>query len=136
MAGETDLNALLRQLKPHLHPQDFRFVFIPNGKSMDPSLKPMALVAEEDGLTVVTPSRNVAGKIFEMSGPMARITLTVHSSLEAIGLTAAVATALTARNISANVIAGFKHDHVFVRWDQRDMAMDTLNKLSADAAAV
>jgi uncharacterized protein len=136
MAGETDLNQLLRNMEPVLHAQDFRFAFIPNGRSLDPDLKPMAMVAEDEGLTIVTPSRNLAGKVYEMSGPMARITLMVHSSLEAVGLTAAVAAALTAQKISANVIAGYKHDHIFVRWDHRDAAMAALKALSAHAAAV
>jgi hypothetical protein len=60
----------------------------------------------------------------------ARITLAVHSGLAAIGLTARVATALAARGISANMIAAFHHDHVFVPWDRRDEAMAALRELS------
>jgi hypothetical protein len=42
------------------------------------------------------------------------ITLNVHSSLEAIGLTAAVAGRLALHGISANVVAAYYHDHIFV----------------------
>ena len=61
------------------------------------------------------------------SGTFRQITLTVHSSLEAVGLTAAVASKLADRGISANVIAAYYHDHIFV---QSDMAVSALKALS------
>ena len=66
----------------------------------------------------------------EKVGEWARISLTVHSDLAAVGLTAAIAAALTSRGISANVVAGFYHDHVFVPWDRRGDAMAALRELS------
>jgi hypothetical protein len=59
----------------------------------------------------------------------------VHSSLEAVGMTAAIATALTARGISANVVAAFYHDHVFVPWDRRQDAMEAIAALGRSALA-
>jgi hypothetical protein len=61
----------------------------------------------------------------------ARITLGVHSSLAAIGLTARVAAALAERGIAANMVAAFHHDHVFVPWERRDEALAVLRGLSA-----
>ncbi|WP_175108399.1 ACT domain-containing protein [Pararobbsia alpina] len=43
------------------------------------------------------------------------ITLTVNSALEAVGLTAALATALGNSGISCNVVAGAYHDYIFER---------------------
>ena len=63
-------------------------------------------------------------------GGWARITLGVHSSLAAVGLTARVAESLTAHGISANMVAAFHHDHVFVPWDRRDEALIILDNLS------
>jgi hypothetical protein len=79
-----------------------------------------ALIREAEGMTLIRPG----------SG-WARITLGIHSSLEAVGLTASVAAALAARGIGANMIAACYHDHVFVPWDRREEAMTALRALSA-----
>jgi hypothetical protein len=61
----------------------------------------------------------------------ARITLNVHSSLAAVGLTAAVSQALAGAGIPANIVAAACHDHVFVPWDRRADALAILHRLSA-----
>ncbi|MEO9662897.1 MAG: ACT domain-containing protein, partial [Maribacter dokdonensis] len=58
------------------------------------------------------------------------ITLTVHSALDAVGLTAAVANALTKHNISCNVVAAFYHDHIFVSTKDATKAMSVLQEFS------
>ena len=89
------------------------------------SFQPFATVAEAEGLTVVAPLAALGG-----GEPWARISLTVHSDLAAVGLTAAFATALGREGISCNVIAGMHHDHLFVPWDRRENAMAALRALS------
>jgi len=79
-----------------------------------------AMIREAEGVTIVRPGEG-----------WARITLNIHSSLEAVGLTAAVAAALAARGISANMIAAVHHDHVFVPWERREEAMTALRELAA-----
>jgi hypothetical protein len=64
---------------------------------------------------------------------MARVTLNIHSSLEAVGLTAAVSQALASEAISANVVAGFYHDHIFVPQTAGKRAVACLTLLSATA---
>jgi hypothetical protein len=59
--------------------------------------------------------------------------LTVHSSLEAVGLTAAVSKALTEANISCNVVAAYYHDHIFVPVKDAKQAMRVLEKLPSIA---
>ena len=61
------------------------------------------------------------------------ITLNVHSALEAVGLTAAFATALGKAGISCNVIAGYYHDHLFVGQADAERALRVLRDLAANA---
>lgn len=93
-------------------------------------------MAEAEGLTVIARQAELAATVLPtgaaIQGPMARITLTIHSSLEAVGLTAAVSTALAQKGISANMIAGWHHDHIFLPAAQAEAAMAALRDL-ADA---
>lgn len=56
------------------------------------------------------------------------ITLTIHSSLDAVGITAAVSTKLAEQGISANVIAAYYHDHIFVQAEKAELAIEALGK--------
>jgi uncharacterized protein len=126
MAGERDLTVLLRTMEPVLTEVPYGFAVWAGGAL---PFQPFATVAEEEGLTVVGPLVGMldAGMA---SDPWARISLTVHSDLAAVGLTAAFAAALAGVGISANVIAGFHHDHLFVPWERRAAALAALQDLS------
>jgi len=80
-----------------------------------------ALIHEPEGMTLIAPFPD---------GSWARISLSVHSSLSAVGLTAAIARALADRSLPANIVAGYHHDHIFVPWDRRHEAMQALTLLS------
>ena len=59
------------------------------------------------------------------------ISLKIHSSLDAVGLTAAFSTELTKYNISCNVVAGYYHDHIFVPEADAGAALVILKKLAS-----
>jgi uncharacterized protein len=118
--GISDLASLLRELKPVLHPEPYEFAVA----QVAPA-NAFATIREAEGVTVVAPAKD---------GSWARISLSVHSSLSAVGLSAAMAKALADRDISANIIAGFHHDHLFVPWHRRHDAMAALAALSETAA--
>ena len=80
-----------------------------------------ALVREKEGLTIIR---------VESSGQWARISLGVHSSLDTVGLTAELSRRLADAGISANIVAGLNHDHIFVPWDRREEAADLLRSVS------
>lgn len=124
--GETNLTLLLRGMEPELQGRPYGYGLW-TGKALP--FAPFATVAEAEGLTVVAPlvDLEAAGMV---SDPWARISLTIHSDLAAVGLTAAFAGALGAVGISANVIAGLYHDHIFVPWDRRQDAVAALRALS------
>lgn len=121
--GETDLKVLLATMEPVLFPEPYGFVVWQEKGALP--FQPFATVAEDEGLTVVAPLSALGG-----GEPWARISLTVHSDLAAVGLTAAFAGALGAEGISCNVIAGVHHDHLFVPWDRRFDAVLALEALS------
>jgi uncharacterized protein len=127
MAGIDNLAELLRSMAPELHSAAYGFGLI-QGTDWVPGA--FAMIAEAEGMTVVaTEDLLRAAQIAHQPG-WARISLKVHSDLQAVGLTAAVAAALTEQGISANVIAGYHHDHVFVQWARRQDAMAVLEALS------
>jgi len=114
LKGERDLTRLLDALEPRLHSGRYGF-----SVTTDSALKDgqFALVREDEGLTAIGT---------DPSGEWARISLGVHSSLDAVGLTAALSSRLADLGISANVVAAFYHDHIFVQWDRREEALAAL----------
>jgi len=134
MAGETDLGRLIANLEPRLHDGELVFCTIPGavyGARAD--LEPVAVVTESEGLALVLEREQAeaSGLIFE--GVFRMITLQARSSLEAVGLTAAVAGRLAELGIAANVIAGYHHDHVLVPRERADQAARALAALAAEA---
>ena len=119
--AERDLAILLARMEPDLHDEPYGFAVWEGA----PPFRPFATVAEAEGLTVVAPLSVLGG-----GEAWARISLTVHSDLAAVGLTAAFATALAEVGISCNVIAGVHHDHLFVQWDRRTDALAALRALA------
>ncbi len=131
MTGITDLAELLRSMQPELQPSEFVFCHVTGELTQYLTLKPIATFVEAEGLTLVLEKAlaEQAGLFFDSS--FRQITLTVHSSLEAVGLTAAISNQLASKGISANVIAAYYHDHVFVPTDKAEAALIALSELSA-----
>jgi dihydrofolate reductase len=127
-----DLGVLLTTMAPVLHDGEYRFCTVRSGADVPAGLHPVATVAEAEGLTLVLPATEADANA--MTGFACRwITLMVVSSMDAVGLTAAVSTALTREGISCNVIAGFHHDHLFVPVDTAARAMSALATLARAA---
>ena len=130
MTGITDLATLLREMRPDLRPGDYVYCSVPAHETGWPSLEPLGFFREDEGLTLVL-EKAAADKAGLAYGPVMRcITLTVHSAHEAVGLTAAVAVALTRHGISANVIAAYHHDHIFVPAKDAERALAALAEVS------
>tara|TARA_R110000744_G_C19232943_1_gene548373 strand:+ start:265 stop:663 length:399 start_codon:yes stop_codon:yes gene_type:complete len=127
MSGETNINTLLASMEPKLLDGDYVFCTFKDAKYGDHAeLCPLAAYLESEGLTLLI-KQDIADKAgLAYEAIFKGITLTIHSSLEAVGLTAAIATKLTEKGISANVIAAFYHDHIFVQADKSALAMQAL----------
>jgi len=129
MSGITDLSTLLKTMKPAHNPGDFVFCQTddPGKLALDDII---LLFKEKEAWTVILNRQKADILDLSYSFVAAWITLTVHSSLEAVGLTAAFARALADHNISCNVVAAYYHDHIFVDKKDIDRAMSILQQLS------
>lgn len=95
-----------------------------------PQLVPRGLIWEEEGVTIILNRRDADRVMLPYDYVARQITLTVHSSLSAVGLIAAIATHLAQRGISVNPVAGYYHDHLFVPSDRAEEALHCLQELS------
>ncbi len=130
--GEGRLDVLLSSLAPLLGDDEYVFVSIPGARYGEhASLSPVACVAEEEGLSLIIPQSNADRAGLSYESRFRRISLTVHSSLTACGLSAALSAALAERGISANFVAGTFHDHLFVPSERADEALSLLRALGA-----
>ncbi|MFZ3281515.1 ACT domain-containing protein [Pseudomonas sp.] len=132
MAGETSLTTLLRSMSPQLNAGDYVFCTLRDGL-LPSGVDIIGSFREQEGLTVILERSQAEQAGFSFDYVAAWITLNVHSALEAVGLTAAFATALGKAGISCNVIAGYYHDHLFVGQADAERAMQVLRDLAANA---
>ncbi len=128
--AEADLAKLLASLEPYLDSADYVFCSLPEANAGVPAL---ATMLEPEGLSIITIRQNADAAGLRYSGVFRMIMLQVHSSLQAVGLTAAVATCLAQAGISANVVAAFHHDYVFVPAAEAERALESLQALSQNA---
>ena len=135
MSGETDLARLLQEMKPERNPGEYVFC-IADSLEQATGLEPIFVFREAEGFTFILPRAQAEARSLPYSAVCAWITLTVHSSLEAVGLTAAVSRALAEQNISSNVVAAYYHDHLFIPVKQAERAMKALAALSGSDSAL
>jgi len=129
--GMTDLARMLRTLDATVRPGEYVFAVLP---ADHPAVRlAAATIAEDEGLTVVLTRADADRHGVTYDYLAAWITLTVHSSLEAVGLTAAVSGVLAEAGISCNVLAAYHHDHLLVPSTERNRAVAALRALRGSA---
>lgn len=129
MSGEKDLQLLLKSMKPELNTGDYVFCKVDQLENIDLNVVEM-FFREKEAITLILKKEIADVLKLEYSPAMSWITLTVHSSLEAVGLTAAFSKALSENNISCNVVAAYYHDHIFVNKKDSKKAIEILNSFS------
>ncbi len=132
MSGETNLKKLLQSMQPERNAGEYVFCVLDSTMRLT-EVTPLGFFREKEGVTVILPQADADQAGLSYAGSFAWITLTVHSSLEAVGLTAAVARALTEADISCNVVAAFYHDHIFAPIADAERALAALRTLSEQA---
>ena len=130
MTGIVDIEELLKSMSPEIRGGEYAFCTVEGKLANYFHLNPLATYNEAEGLTLILAVETAEEANIPYDGKYKQITLTVHSSLEAVGLTAAVSAKLTANNISANVVAAYYHDHIFVQSDKADQALAALKEFS------
>jgi hypothetical protein len=133
MSGERDLNTLLQTMKPEMHEGLFVFCSISEEKEIPATLRPVHVFREREGTTLVVRREEAENMRLSYQFASRLITLTVHSSLEAVGLLAAITGRLAEAGISVNAVSAFYHDHLFVPERRADEALQLLQSMSKQA---
>ena len=98
------------------------------------ALPARAIIEEREATTVVLRREHAIERGLFFDFECAWLTLSVHSALAAVGLTAAVSEALAEAGIPCNVLAGFHHDHILVPEDDVERALAAIDELRGRSA--
>jgi hypothetical protein len=134
VSGERDLDQLMRTMRPELVEGVHVFVTLDEG-AIPPGLSPRMLFREAEGVTLVLLRTEAEAHGLPVAFPCRMITLNVHSSLEAVGFIARIATALAGRGMGVNPVSAFYHDHLFVPEGREAEAMRILLQLALEGGA-
>ena len=92
-------------------------------------LNPIGIFHEKEGVTFILEQQDAVNKKIHYQSVYRLITLNVQSSLDAVGLTAAFSAKLAEKNISANVVTAYYHDHIFVPEEKAEQALNAILEL-------
>ncbi len=129
MSGERELNKLMSTMDAELIEGTYVFATVKNG-TYPASLKPRMVFQEAEGTTLILLQESAEKAGLDYEFPCRMITLNIHSSLEAVGFIARIATRLAAHGMGVNPVSGFYHDHLFIPEDKIEEAMVVLKQLA------
>jgi hypothetical protein len=121
----------VQHLEPDCDQEEYVFVALP---SADTGVGAVATVQEPEGLSGILPRTEADRRGLAYDYVAARIVLGAQTDLDAIGVTAAVASELARLGISCNIVAGLRHDHVFVPHEQAPEAVAAIARLAVPRA--
>lgn len=129
MAGELNLADLVKVMSPKLNRGEYVFATVTDVSNIDLK-ETVCEFRETEGTSIVIERKKADELGLPYDFIASWITLTIHSSLEAVGLTALFSTELAKHQISCNVIAGYFHDHIFVPKKDAEKAIRVLISMS------
>lgn len=128
MTGQTHLPSILSTLDVLIRPGSF-VVLTTRTPDAAADAVAEARISEAEGITYVVPEAFARARGEAPGFVAAWLSLKVHSALNAVGVTAAVAGVLADRGIACNVLAGAFHDHLLVPIARRDDAIAAIRSL-------
>ena len=132
MSGETELDKLLSLMQPRLIEGEYVFCSLSDCKYGDlAELEPLASYQETEGLSLLLSRLKADDAGLRYDSVFRGISLSIHSNLNAVGLTAVVGNKLASHGIPANIIAAHYHDHIFVPTKRAELALQLLSEFAA-----
>ncbi|WP_299182726.1 ACT domain-containing protein [uncultured Aquimarina sp.] len=129
MTGEKNLTKLIQKMTPELQPGVYVFTTV-KATDLIERKDIICEFKEQEGITLVLKRETADNLNLRYEFIASWIILKIHSSLDAVGLTAIFSTELAANEISCNVIAGYFHDHIFVNAEDAEKTIEVLKRLS------
>lgn len=129
MAEESNISALIKGMAPSLNKGEFVFCTLQDSTGLN-WRDTICTFKESEGLSIVIDRQKADGLGIDYDFIASWITLTIHSSLNAIGFTALISSELAKHDVGCNIIAGYHHDHIFVNRKDTNKAMEVLSNLS------
>ena len=133
MSGESNLHVLLASMEPVLQPDEYVFCTVTEPRSASGDLEAICTFRENEGFTLIVTRAEAERRSLAFTYPCRMITLTVHSSLSAVGFLAAITQKLASVGISVNPVSAFYHDHLFVPSEKVDQAMVLLREFKQNS---
>lgn len=133
MSGELNLDTLLKTMDATLVDGTYVFATLAPD-AIPPTITPRMIFAEAEGITLILLREEAEAHTIAYEFPSRMITLNVHSSLEAVGFMARIATELAKHKMGVNPVAGFHHDHLFVPEGREQDAIRILKDIARVAA--
>jgi len=129
MTGKTNLEDIVKEMNPILNNGEYVFVSVKDVSKIKRE-ETICEFKEKEGTAIIIEKSRADELNLKYEFVASWITLEVHSSLEAVGLTALFSQELAKHEILCNVIAGYFHDHIFVDTKNAEKAISVLHQLS------
>lgn len=130
MPGEPNLSVLLKSMQPILRDEEYVFCSVCHQDRQYLALNPVCIFREDEGLTLVLRREGADVAELTYTSIFRMITLSIHSSLDAVGFLATITGKLAEHGISVNAISAYYHDHLFVPISRAAEVMELLQELS------
>ena len=125
-----ELHLLLKHMKPSIRERDLVYVLLKESDELPDEVHILCKFKEDEGNTLIV-RKSVADEMeYDYEGSWTRIILQVHSSLDAVGFIAEIASELARHGISTNIFSAYFHDHILVQSSLADKAIDILRDLT------